>query len=127
MANKIGADQLASAIAGALEDYAACMEENMKSAVKNAGVATRDQIKATAPKNTGDYADSWAVKKTTESSTAYSVTVHSQNRYQLAHLLEFGHAKRGGGRTVAQPHLAAAEEFGAKQLESNIVRMIKRG
>ena len=41
-----------------------------------------------APKDTGDYAKSWTVKKTKETSSSLTLTVHSKNRYQLAHLLE---------------------------------------
>ena len=80
----------------------------------------------TAPKKTGAYAKSWAVKKTKESSEKLEVTVHSKNRYQLAHLLEFGHAKRGGGRAKAQPHIAPAEEHGVIVLEKAIEKALKR-
>ena len=52
------------------------------------------------------------------------LTVHSPKKYQLAHLLEKGHAKRGGGRTKAVPHIAPAEESAVKQLESDIKKAI---
>ena len=58
---------------------------------------------------------------------ALQVTVHSRNRYQLAHLLEHGHAKRGGGRVAARPHIAAAEESGIEQLEREIERSLTNG
>ena len=53
------------------------------------------------------------------------VVVHSRNRYQLAHLLEYGHAKRGGGRVSAKPHIAAAEQKGVEELEKSIEKALK--
>ena len=50
------------------------------------------------------------------------VAVHSRDRYQIAHLLEHGHAKRGGGRVAAIPHIAPAEQSGAEELVSKIER-----
>ena len=44
-------------------------------------------------------------------------TVHSKTQYQLTHLLEYGHAKRGGGRTKAQPHIIKGEELAIKELK----------
>ena len=110
-----------------LEEYADLAAEDMSSAVKKAATTVRKYIETSSPRKTGDYAISWAVKTTKESSNALQVTVHSRNRYQLAHLLEYGHAKRGGGRVAARPHIAAAEEAGIEQLEREIERSLTNG
>lgn len=127
MGKKISISQLSAAVMEELEEYADLAAEDMKSAVKKAAVTVRKDIEVSAPRNTGDYAKSWAVKTTKESSNALQVTVHSRNRYQLAHLLEHGHAKRGGGRVAARPHIAAAEDAGIEQLEREIERSLTNG
>ena len=127
MGRGIPISQLSAAVMEELEEYADLAAEDMKSAVKKAAATVRKDIEAGAPRNTGDYAKSWAVKTTKESSTALQVTVYSRNRYQIAHLLEYGHAKRGGGRVAAKPHIAAAEEVGIEQLEREIERSLTNG
>ncbi len=127
MGRKVSINQLSAAVMEELEEYADMAAEDMKSAVKKAAATVRKDIEAGAPRNTGDYAKSWAVKTTKESSNALQVTVYSRNRYQLAHLLEYGHAKRGGGRVAAKPHIAAAEEAGIEQLEREIERSLTNG
>lgn len=112
--------QMATVIMEGLQDYADLATEDLKAAVKKAGNETKKDIQANAPEKTGAYKKSWAVKTTRETSNAMEVTVYSRNRYQLAHLLEFGHAKRGGGRTRAFPHIAPAEEKAAQTLEREV-------
>lgn len=95
--------------------------------MKKAANTVKKEISATAPVRTGKYAKSWATKTTGENSHAIEITVHSRNRYQLAHLLEHGHAKRNGGRVAARPHIAAAEQRGIEELEREIERSIRNG
>ena len=123
--DRVKIDGLANAIMEGLEEYARLSTSDMKAAVRKAGSNVRKDIQANAPKKTGAYSKSWSVKTTTESSHSLELTVYSPKKYQLAHLLEFGHAKRGGGRTKAQPHIAPAEEAGIKKLEEEIERALK--
>ena len=113
-------DNLADEIMKGLTEYAELAEEGMKKAVKKTAKSVKDEISANAPKRTGAYAKSWTAKKTKENSHSLEMTVHSKNRYQLAHLLEKGHAKRGGGRVSGKPHIAPAEEKGVQLFEKLI-------
>ena len=120
-------DQLAATVMKELEDYADLATTDMKAAVRKAGNTVRNEIKSGAPSRTGKYAASWTVKTERETSQSLELVVHSRNRYQLAHLLEFGHAKRGGGRVAARPHIAAAEQKGIEELEHAIERSLSHG
>lgn len=127
MATKVSIDQMASVIMDGLKEYADLATDDLKAAVKKTGNEVRNQIQSTAPKASGKYSKSWSVKTTKESSNGMEVTVYSRNRYQLAHLLEFGHAKRGGGRVAARPHIAAAEQAGIESFEQAIERSLING
>ena len=119
-------DQLAKEVMDGLEEYAGLAADVLKKEIQKAGKTAKTQIEQTAPKKTGRYAKSWAVRKTQETSNTLEVTVHSKDRYALAHLLENGHAKRGGGRVAAIPHIAPAEETALQSLEQNIERELGR-
>lgn len=125
MADTVSVDALADAVMEGLLEYADLAAEDMKRAVRSAGNAAKKEISANAPKKTGAYAKSWAVKRTRETSDSLSVTVYSRNRYWLAHLLEFGHAKRGGGRVAGRAHIAPAEANAAEKLEREIIRALE--
>ncbi len=118
-------DQMAHVIMEGLQEYADLATDDMKAAVKKAGNEAKKDVQAGAPVRSGKYKKSWTVKTTKENSNSLELTVHSRNRYQLAHLLEFGHAKRNGGRTRAFPHIAPAEQRAAELLEKEVERALK--
>ena len=125
--SKVKIDSLSSEVMKELEKYADVTTENVKKAVQKAGKTVRDEISANAPSDTGKYGKSWTVKTVRETSSSLELVVHSKNKYQLTHLLEFGHAKRGGGRASARPHIAAAEEKAVKVFEEEIKEAISNG
>ena len=125
MSRTVSVDEMAAAINEGLEEYARLSTENVKKAVKKSAKAVKEQINSSAPVRTGRYAKSWAVKTTAESSHSLEQTVYSPSRYMLSHLLEKGHAKRGGGRVRAIPHIAPAEEMGIEMFEGLIEQALK--
>ena len=124
MAQTVKIDALADAVMEGLKEYASLATEDMKKAVKRSAKTVKDDINKSAPVRTGKYAKSWSTKTTKESSDALEITVYSPSRYMLAPLLEHGHAKRGGGRVRAIPHIAPAEQHGEEQLEKEIERAL---
>lgn len=127
MGRKIQINQLADTVNEQLEEYSKLTAQTVKTAVTKAGNSVKNAIRDSAPEKTGRYAKSWRTKKTKETSTELEVTVYSPSRYMLAHLLEHGHAKRGGGRVRAIPHIAPAEEAAEDQLMKDIERGLKDG
>ena len=124
--NRTSIDAMADAVMKGLLEYADLATDTVKEAVTESAKTVKEEIKAGAPSRTGKYKKSWRTKKTKESSNGLVVTVHSKDRYQIAHLLEHGHAKRGGGRVSAIPHIAPAEAKGEAELLERIERGLKQ-
>ena len=120
----VSVDDLSSAISEALHEYRDLAAEDMKRVINDAGKTIRKEIKARAPKESGQYAKSWRVKKIHEDSQSVELMVYSPKRYFLTHLLEHGHAKRNGGRVSARPHIAPAEEVGEEKLKKDLEKAL---
>lgn len=126
MGNTVRIDELADAVMEGLVEYADLATEDVKKAVRKVGTAVRKEVVENAPKRKGAYAKSWSIKTTGETANSLEVTVYSRNRYWLAHLLEFGHARRGGGRRVSgKAHIAPAEDKAVRTLEREIEKALK--
>ncbi|MGN8712943.1 HK97 gp10 family phage protein [Hornefia butyriciproducens] len=127
MSRTVSIDEMDNAIMEELEKYADLAADELKAAVKETAASVRKDIQASAPVDTGKYKKSWSVKNVREDSESIELVVHSRNRYQIAHLLEHGHAKRGGGRVAAKPHIASAEQRGNEKLVQTIEQKLKGG
>lgn len=121
---KVKIDDLSKVIQQELENYQKLTNEQIKETVREVGKATKKRIAETAPKKSKKYSKSWSVKVMKETSHSMNVVVHSRNKYQLIHLLEFGHAKRNGGRTKAYPHIAQAEQEAVESFEHKVKEII---
>ena len=122
MAKKITVDRLSDEIMDALEEYKEMTDEVVQTAVDTVSKETKKLVQAGSPVQTGGYQKGWAVKKTSAKAGQVSITVYNRKKPGLTHLLEKGHAKRGGGRVAGQPHIAPAEEYAVGELENKIKR-----
>lgn len=123
----IHVEDLAREVMKEMQAYADLATDEMKVAVKNAADTVKKVASEKAPKKTGKYSKSFATTKRKEKSYSVEYAVWSPTDYRRVHLLEFGHAKRGGGRTRAFPHMAPAEQAGKEQLEKDITAILEKG
>ena len=127
MAN-ISVDQLAAEIAKGLADYSQDVVEKVNVSSDKVGKAAVKQLKQTSPKRYGKYAKSWTMKTEPEVGQPHKRIVHVKApHYRLTHLLEHGHAKKGGGRVEGKPHIRPAEEQVMKEFVAEVEEAIKRG
>lgn len=126
MGQSIPVENLSSVVKKELEEYCSFTADEVKKIVSEVSEDVKREITENAPVDTGVYRKSWQVTKDNETATSLSMVVHSGKRYRLTHLLEKGHAKRGGGRVAARVHIAPAEEHAEKKLLDKVERSIKQ-
>lgn len=119
--------ELETAIAEILEEYGDDVAEGLRQAVLSVADIAKQEVKAEAPYRTGKYRRGWSVRKDTADRFRTDAIIHNRTRYQIAHLLEKGHAKRGGGRVEAIVHIAPAEQRAVKNLEEAVKRIAQDG
>lgn len=118
--SSIKPEDMSNEIKNILEEYKDIVVEDLKKAVKETAKEVKKDIVSNAPIRTGKYKKSWTVSKVSETSRKIQLVVRSKDRYQLTHLLEKGHAKRGGGRVEAISHIEKASKRGEQILEQKL-------
>lgn len=122
--------ELGAEIAKIMEGYAADVVEDVKDEAKTVAKEAVIELKQTSPegdgRSKGHYKDGWASKTVTENATSISVAVYNKKKPGLTHLLEKGHAKRGGGRVEGIPHIAPVEQQVIKKYEKRLKERLSR-
>jgi hypothetical protein len=127
MAN-VSVDQLAAEIAKGLAEYSQDVVEKVNVSSEKVGKAAVKQLKQTSPKKTGKYAKSWTISTEKAIGQPDLRIIHVKApHYRLAHLLEYGHAKVGGGRVEGKPHIRPAEEMVIQEFVQEVEEAIQRG
>lgn len=102
---------LTTEIVKTLQEYSGEVMDKVDKAVEDCGKGMRKDIAAASPNRTGKYKKGWRCEITKRGRGDTSALVKNATDYQLTHLLEKGHKKRGGkGRVKAFPHITPAEE-----------------
>ena len=120
MSRRVTSNQLASEIMNALKEYKEVTDDVVKQAVNTVSEETKKMVQSASPTDSGGYKKGWTAKKMKDSASKTEVVVYNRSKPGLTHLLEKGHAKRGGGRVSGKPHIAPAEENGVQLLENLI-------
>lgn len=131
MPKKVKAGELASEISKIMQEYADGVGEGVKDTAKKVAKEGKLKLQSTSPEGRGSrkghYKDGWTVKTISENSTNINIALHNSKKPGLTHLLENGHAKRGGGRRVAGiTHIAPVEDFIIDEFEKRLKERISK-
>lgn len=122
-------DQLAETVKRTLQEFQGVTEEAVAKGVVECANSAVDELRSAHPPGSEKYGSwdrynaSWKRSKLKNTKKGgYSEVIHNEKHYQLAHLLEKGHAVRGGGRARAFPHIAPV----AEKAEEKLLEMIRK-
>ena len=110
-----------------LQDYSVEVAKAAEEAVTEVSKEATKKLRQTSPKRKGRYAKGWTGKVEKTATTVDATVYGKTGTYQIAHLLEHGHARRGGGRNVGGiEHIKPVEDWAVKEVEKRIREKVER-
>lgn len=115
---RINSDGLQKAVEGILAEYGTDVKEALEKAAKDTAKDVVKDLRKGGGYNGGEAFNKGWTSKAEASRFGTSYTVYNSTKPGLAHLLEFGHAKRNGGRTRAFNFIAPVSDSLDQKLEA---------
>lgn len=124
----ISIDDLAKEVTAAVKEYTEDVTTGVAKEVDKTSKQITKEISANSPRRVkgGEYAKGWTRKKVVDGGSI-SYTTYNKRKPGLAHLLEKGHAKRGGGRVPGVPHIGPSVDGEVPQMVNRIKSIIRNG
>ena len=94
-----------------LDDYKDSVIHTAQAVIPRITQEAQKRVKQKAPHLSGRYRRNWSRQTAPSRLGVTSVVFNKTPTYRLTHLLEYGHAKRNGGRVPAYPHITEAREW----------------
>jgi hypothetical protein len=125
-------EKLDTAIQKLLEEYATDIKDESDKLAKKLAQKASATLKSTSPRSTmraswgkKHYADQWSVKQEIGRLISETKVYNKAPTYRLTHLLEYGHAKKSGGRVPGKPHIKPVEETIIRDFEAGVKKAVK--
>lgn len=117
---KVTPGQFESAFGGILEEYLEDIRTAATEDVEAAAEVALKVVKEKSPVETRGYRNGWRVDMKNSGTDIQDAIIYNAKKPGLAHLLEKGHALRGGGRSNKHPHISTAAKLGMAELKRRL-------
>lgn len=115
-------DRFQTQIADILEEFGTEVGDALGEVIEQVAKESKKDLAAASPKSSGKrsgaYAKGWRTEDT-GTRLGPGQTIYN-TKPGLPHLLEFGHAKRGGGRVAGIPHIQAINDKIPEMIEKRL-------
>lgn len=126
----VGIGDMVGEIMGSMQEYAELCAEDAREVAKAVAKEAVKDLKQNSPKGAGSkkghYKDGWSSKVERENAVSIGIKVYNKKKPGLTHLLEKGHAKRGGGRVSGTPHISTVEQQAIESYEKRLKERLSR-
>lgn len=132
---KVGQIDLSAEVDRILEEFGDEAYDVMAESVEAVTQKAVEELRAVKVFNpnrhpSGDYSKDWDATEKQTTRLSKVMVVYNESHYRLAHLLEFGHAVKRGGRKVGQanayPHIAEVEKKAEESLYQEVEERLGR-
>lgn len=116
----------ADVVAKYLREYETEATEKLTETITEVAKESVKKLRSSSPKRTGKYAKGWTYKVEKGRMNNVATVYGNDPTYRMAHLLENGHAKRGGGRTAPITHIEPVEQWAVDDVVNRYIEKMER-